>query len=62
MFMYFRGTNVMENKLTILNYILSSVVITDDNGKIVFVNEPFMKVFEYNNADRSNWIGLDPVS
>ena len=44
----------MENKLTILNYILSSVVITDDNGKIVFVNEPFMKVFEYNNTDIIN--------
>lgn len=54
MFMYFRGADVMENKLTILNYILSSVIITDDNGKIIFVNEPFTKVFEYDNTDIIN--------
>ena len=42
MYMHSGYTNVMENQLEILDYILSAVVIINTEGKIVFVNDPFL--------------------
>ena len=41
----------MENQLEILDYILSAVVIINTEGKIVFVNYPFLELFQYKKED-----------
>ena len=41
----------MENQLEILDYILSAVVIINTEGKIVFVNDPFLELFQYKKDD-----------
>ena len=51
MYMHSGYTNVMENQLEILDYILSAVVIINTEGKIVFVNDPFLELFQYKKDD-----------
>ena len=51
MYMHSGYTNVMENQLEILDYILSAVVIINTEGKIVFVNDPFLELFQYKKED-----------
>lgn len=51
MYMHSGYTNVMENQLEILDYILSAVVIINTEGKIVFVNDPFLELFQYKKEE-----------
>ena len=51
MYMHSGYTNVMENQLEILDYILSAVVIINTEGNIVFVNDPFLELFQYKKDD-----------
>lgn len=51
MYMYFRGTNIMENQLKILDKLLNSVAIADTRGNIVHVNSAFLKLFKYTKEE-----------